>query len=166
MDRKRIQQAENYIHECEADNRIHRCVVEQIVIDTYNKNQQESLELAQELLEANKSVLWTVVTSYYAMFYAANRLLAQKGIKISGQSRHKTTVEALIVFARNDIQEELINEYEDAVAQALDLIESFDYERKKRGTIQYQTTQRIQQAQAKTSYERAIHFITILHRLS
>jgi uncharacterized protein (UPF0332 family) len=165
MDNSRVQQAEQYIRECKADNRVRKQPVEHIVSTTYKNNQEESLRLAQIIYETKGSVLWIVVTSYYAMFYAANRALTTQGIKISGQSRHKTTVEALIVFLRKDIRDEFLSEYEDAVAQALDLIENFEYERKKRGSIQYQTSPQIKRAQAKTSYQRAIQFCTVMDRI-
>lgn len=162
MDQQNIKQAEAYLRDCRRDGRLQEQEVEQVIIDTYQQNKEESLELAQELHENSKSVLWTIVTSYYAMFYSANAALARRGYRIKEPGAHKTTYEALIALLRNDIAQELLDEYEDTRQEALALIETYDFERKKRGTIQYETTDRIKRAQANTSYERARRFCTVL----
>ncbi|MCJ7763133.1 hypothetical protein MUP38_06755 [Candidatus Bathyarchaeota archaeon] len=45
-----------------------------------------------------ESYLWVIVSSYFAMFYAATAILAKQGIKASGQIVHKVTADALIHF--------------------------------------------------------------------
>ncbi len=72
------------------------------------------------------------------MFYSANTLLYKLGYKVRSRISHKVTADALIVFARNKIRQSLIKDYEDvrdealAVMKSEELIEYFDYERKKR----------------------------------
>lgn len=158
---ERIKQAEKYVRECLADGRIIKRT-EEIVIKTYLRNMEESLSLAQTLQEANGSVLWTVVTSYYAMFYAGSAALCRAGYRLRGPNRHKTLTEALIALLRNKVEQYLLEGFEDVAEQALSLIELLEYERRKRGMIQYETTEEIKQAQAKTSFMRATEFCMVL----
>jgi len=99
------------------------------------------------------------------MFYIAEALLYKLGYKVGSKIPHKVTSDALIMFARNKIKQSLIEEYEDMRDQALatiksdELIEFFDYERKKRNFIQYETPDEVKISKVKNSLERAKEFM-------
>jgi len=125
----------------------------------------DSLDIANFLYANNKSNLWVIVISYYSMFYIANALLYKLGYKVGDKIVHKVTVDALIVFARDKLREHLIESYEDTMDEALatiksdELIKYFDFERKKRGLIQYNTSEEIKRSKAKTSLDRTKEFV-------
>jgi uncharacterized protein (UPF0332 family) len=54
---------------------------------------------AQTLYADNISILWTVVTSYYAMFYMASAFVYSKGYKAGHQIVHKVINDSLENFA-------------------------------------------------------------------
>jgi len=63
----------------------------------YLKNAETSLHLAEDCIRSSlKPYLWTVVISYYSMFYIANAVLLDLGYKTSHKIVHKVTNEALI----------------------------------------------------------------------
>ena len=89
----------------------------------YIKNAELSLNLAEECINsALNPYLWVVVISYYSMFYIANAVLLHLGYKIGSKVVHKVTSDALIVFVRNKLKKELIEEYENAKEDATELI--------------------------------------------
>ena len=141
------------------------------VFNILKNNSQESLNVANFLYKNKKSSLWIIVTSYYSMFYLANALLYKLGYKVGSKISHKVTADALIVFARNKIKQSLIESYEDIRDEALasmkseELIEYFDYERKKRSFIQYDTPETIKISKVKTSLERAREFMLQISKL-
>ena len=96
------------------------------------------------------------------MFYLANALLYSIGYKIGSKVAHKVTADALIVFVRNRLKDHLIEEYELAGGEALalsdNLLQNFEFERQKRSVFQYESTEEIKAAKAKTSLERAEEF--------
>lgn len=134
-------------------------------------NAKESLSVANFLYKNKKSSLWIIVTSYYSMFYIANALLYKLGYKVGSRIPHKVTADALIVFARNKIKQSLIESYEDVRDEALasmkseELIEYFDYERKKRSFIQYDTPEKIKISKVRISLERAKEFMLQISKL-
>ena len=77
----------------------------------------------------------------------------------------------MIIFARNKIKQSLIESYEDIRDEALasmkseELIEYFEYERKKRSFIQYDTPEIIKISKVKTSLERAREFMLQISKL-
>ena len=99
------------------------------------------------------------------MFYLANALLYKIGYKVGEKIAHKVTADALIVFARNKLKKSLIESYENVRDEALasmkseELIEYFDYERKKRSFIQYDMPEEIKISKVQTSLERAREFM-------
>jgi len=131
------------------------------------RNAQESMDSAEKLNSERVSDLWVIVCSYYLMFYIANAILRKLGYKVGEKIAHKITADALIVYARGKLKENLIEEYEDSKDEALNLagikadllVESFDKEKTKRGRIQYMTDDIDKQAKAKTSLKRAKQFL-------
>lgn len=78
------------------------------------------------------------------MYYIANAVLFSLGYKVGDRISHKVTSDALIVFIRDKLAKNILEDYETAKREAMDLnnlsdelIESFDYERKKRSAFQY-----------------------------
>ena len=126
------------------------------------RNHRESLIVAKKIFNENISNLWAVVISYYSMFYLANALLYKLGYKIGPKIAHKVTSDALIVFVRNKLKDKLIEDYELASNEALtlsdNLLQSYDFERQKRSVFQYESTEEIKAAKAKTSLDRAEEF--------
>jgi uncharacterized protein (UPF0332 family) len=143
------------------------------ILEIYQKNSQESLEVANILYRQNVSSLWVIVTAYNAMYYAANAVLYSLGYKVGNQISHKVTSDALITFVRNKLEKSLIEHYEQAQLEALNLsgqeadaiIQSFDRERIKRSRFQYETTEQIKRSKAKTSLERAKKFIFEMEKM-
>ena len=137
------------------------------------KNSDESLKIANMLFERKLSWLWTIVTSYYAMYYIANAVLYKLGYKIGHKISHKITADALILFVRNKLRNVLIDEFEEAQEEAMELaqlktdelIGDFDLERRKRSKFQYEMTEEIKITKAKTSLERAKTFCFELRKI-
>jgi hypothetical protein len=144
-------------------------VVEVILKDNY----LESLDVATDLLKNGKSFLWTIVCSYYAMFYAASLALFREGYKIEHKIPHKVCSDALISILRNRMKLQALEEYELAKGEALsiagleidDVLESFEYERIKRSRVQYGFNKGNIQIIAKTSLERAKRFIFEMEKI-
>lgn len=137
------------------------------------KNHQESLTLAENIHSNNLSNLWLIVISYYSMFYIANSVLYKIGYKVGDKIPHKVTADSLIEFVRNKLKKSLLEDYETAKEEALDIagakadiiLDSFDKEREKRSVFQYSTDEKIKGNKAKTSFERAKLFSTEMHKL-
>ncbi len=109
--------------------------------------------------------MWVIVTSYYSMYYIANAVLFSLGYKVGDRISHKVTSDALIVFIRDKLAKNILEDYETAKREAMDLnnlsdelIESFDYERKKRSAFQYDMNTVVKRTKAGTSLERAKQF--------
>ena len=96
------------------------------------------------------------------MFYIANALIYKLGYKIGSKIAHKVTSDALIVFVRHKLKDELIQDYELASNEALtmsdNLLQSYDFEREKSSIFKYESTEEIKSAKAKISLERAKEF--------
>jgi uncharacterized protein (UPF0332 family) len=140
----------------------------------YIKNAELSLELAEECMNSNlKPYLWTVVISYYSMFYIANAVLLQLGYKTGSNVVHKVTSDALIVLVMDKIRKGLIEEYEDIKEDAMEIasIKSeeimafYSMEMDKRSRFQYDMTETIQEQKAKTSLKRAKEFMLEMKKL-
>ena len=140
-----------------------------LVFTTYVRNHRESLEVAKELYKLKISDLWVIVSSYYSMFYIANAMLYKLGYKVGHKIAHRVTADALIVFIRDKLTDALIESYELAGDEALELsdshIENFDFERVKRSRLQYETTEEIKRSKAETSLRRAEEFSMELEKL-
>lgn len=135
-------------------------------------NSKDSLRAAKLLFD-NNFYLWVIVSSYYSMFYIANAVLLHLGYKVGDKIAHKVTADTLIVKIRPKLKESLIQGYEEIAETALNiaeiksdsLVESFDFERRKRNTIQYQTTKSDIKSKARTSLQRAQEFLFELESL-
>lgn len=107
------------------------------------------------------------------MYYIANAVLISLGYKVGDKISHKVTSDAIIVFVRNKLKKELIEEYENIREDALELIssktdsilESLDIERGKRSKFQYQMDEQVKKAKALTSLDRAKRFLFELKKL-
>ena len=165
LNEKRIKEAELNVRSYLNEGLLVKTELIPNVFNILKKNAQESLNVANFLYKNKKSSLWVIVTSYYSMFYLANALIYKLGYKVGSKIAHKVTADSLIVFARNKIKQSLIESYETIRDEALatmkseELIEYFDYERKKRSFIQYDTPETIKISKVKTSLERAKEFM-------
>src|SRR3989338_1441676 len=140
----------------------------------YLKNAETSLHLAEDCIRSSlKPYLWTVVISYYSMFYIANAVLLDLGYKTSHKIVHKVTNEALIALVMDKVKKGLLEEYESAKEDAMDLasikseevIESYGLEMDKRSRFQYEMTESIQEQKAQTSLKRAKQFMFEMKKL-
>ncbi len=162
LSEERIKEAKDNVKSYLSEELIKKELFRKIVFETYMRNHRESLLVAKKLFEENLSNLWTIVVSYYSMFYLANAMLYKLGYKVSSKVAHKVTSDALIVFVRNKLKDNLIEDYELASNEALNLsdnlLQSYDSERLKRSIFQYESAEEIKTAKAKTSLTRAEYF--------
>lgn len=143
----------------------------------YLENSDISLQTAQKLLSLESKEyqphLWIIVTCYYAMYYSANAVLLELGYKVGDKISHKVTADALIVFVRNKLRKQLLEEYEESredtieiMSQRVDsLLKTLDYEREKRSKFQYQMDEQVKREKAITSLERAKDFVFEMKKL-
>ena len=174
LNEKRLKEAESNVKGYLEDGLIWKYKdPRQEILETYQRNYQESLDVAQKLFEQNLSNLWIIVISYYSMYYITNAVLYKIGYKIGSKVSHKGTADALIVFVRNKLKKNLLEDYEQAKEEALEIIgrktdeiiESFDREMEKRSTFQYESTEEIKRTKANTSLERAKRFVFEMKKL-
>lgn len=171
LTKKRILEAENNLRIYFQDDLIKKEKFKSIVFNVLLNNANDSLRTAQFLSKNEKSDLWIIVSSYYAMYYLSNALIYKLGHKIGDNISHKITADALIVFVRNKLKNKLLEDYEELQEQALatikadNLIENFDYERKKRGFIQYKTEEIEKHSKAQTSLKRAKEFFLEIEKI-
>jgi len=140
----------------------------------YIKNANLSLNLAEECMNSNlKPYIWVVVISYYSMFYIANAVLLELGYKTGSKIVHKVTNEALIVLVMAKIKKGLLEEYENAKEDALEIasiksdeiIALYGLEMEKRSRFQYNMAESIQEQKANTSFKRAKQFMLEMKKL-
>jgi len=169
MDEKRIKMAENNFKNYLRDGLIKKESFRDIVYQTYLNNATESLNVANEILKNKTSYLWVVVSSYYSMFYIASAYLYKKGYKAGQEIVHQVVNEALIVLSKSDLEKHFLDEYEKEKEKALtaseNLLENYESEKAKRARFQYETTEAIKEAKAKTSFERAKNFVAVIRQL-
>jgi uncharacterized protein (UPF0332 family) len=147
LDLRRIRKSEQNVKAYLEEGLLKEKPLNRQILAILLKNARESLRVADELHKKNLSDLWVIVCSYYSMFYYASAILLKLGYKAGDRIVHKVTSDALIVYVRKNHKESLIEEYESAKEDALNLaavkadslIESFDSERNKRSLIQYNT---------------------------
>jgi len=174
LSKERIKEAENNLRTYLAQ----RLLTKTKEIDTRARsvliqNSKESLKIAEHLFDQNLSDLWTIVISYYSMFYISNAVLCELGYKIGDKIVHKVTSDALICLVRNRLGTSILEGYEETKAEALgiariqadELLTSFEYELKKRREIQYTTTSGTKRSKAETSLSRAKNFLAELEKL-
>ena len=142
--------------------------------EMYVHNFNTSLKLADKILDDPlKPYLWSVVVSYYAMFYMANAVLLHFGYKTGRKIVHKVTSDALIVLALEKLKKELLEEYENMRDDAMEiasmkseeLLKNYELELDKRSKFQYNMTLKIQEQMARTSVKRAREFILEMEKL-
>jgi len=140
----------------------------------YIKNAELSLNLAEECMNtAIRPFLWVVVISYYSMFYIANAVLLHLGYKTGSKVVHKVTSDALIVLVMDKIKKGLLEGYEDAKEDALEIasirseeiIAFYSMEMDKRSRFQCNITETIQEQKANTSLKRAREFMLEMKKL-
>ena len=173
LSEKRIKEAETNVKSYLDEGLLKKVAADKRVINILLKNAKESLKVAEEIHQKDLSELWTIVCSYYAMFYYANVVLLNLGYKVGDKIVHKVTSDALIIYVRKKLKESLIEEYEETKEEALNLagiktdeiIEYFDFERSKRGVIQYKTIEFEKKSKAKTSLQRAKEFAKEMEKL-
>lgn len=139
------------------------------VLQKLEQNAIESLETANNLFSNKISYLWTIVTSYYAMFYIASAYVYRKGYKAQHQIVHKVVNDALIVLSQKELQKKYLEEYEEEKEKALSLsqqlLDTLEFERTKRSTFQYEMDVELKISKAKTSLNRAKDFVTVFREL-
>lgn len=174
LDEKRIKEAEANIKSYLAEGLIKKYpLFRKEILETYERNYQESIEVAQIIAKDNLSHLWTIVTSYYSMYYMANAVLYKLGYKVGHKISHKVTADALVVFVRNKLKKSLLEDFEEAKEEALEIVGketdeiliSFDREMNKRSIFQYKSTEQVKKAKAQTSLERAKKFVFEMKKL-
>ena len=140
----------------------------------YIQNSDLSLKLAEKMLDdLLKPYLWSIVISYYAMFYIANAVLLHLGYKTGSKVVHKVTSDALIVLVMDKLKKELLEEYENMRNDAMELastkseemMENYGLELEKRSKFQYNMTLKVQEQMARTSVKRAKEFIMEMEKL-
>ncbi|MBS3155341.1 hypothetical protein J4404_02485 [Candidatus Woesearchaeota archaeon] len=140
----------------------------------YIKNADLSLSLAEECMNSSlKPYIWIVTISYYSMFYIANAVLLELGYKTGDKIVHKVTNDSLIVLVMDKIKKELLEEYENAKDDALEIasiksdeiITSYGLEMSKRSRFQYDMTEAIKEQKANTSLKRARQFVFEMKKL-
>jgi len=167
----RIKEAEHNVHSYLEEGLLRKTVPNKHVLNILLRNAKESLRVAEEV--QSFSGLWVIVCSYYTMYYYANAILLKCGYKVGEKIVHKVTSDALIVYVRQKLKESLIEQYEEMKEEAMNLagmkadalLESFEFERNKRSTIQYKTLEIEKQSKAKTSLQRAKEFAKEMEKL-
>ncbi|MBU2523510.1 MAG: hypothetical protein KKE23_04470 [Nanoarchaeota archaeon] len=173
LSKERIKEAESNVKTYSEEGLLKKSSPDQKVIEILLKNARESLEVADDVHQKGKSELWTIVCSYYSMFYYANAVLLKFGYKVGDKIVHKVTSDAMIVHIRKKLKESFIEGYEKNRDEALnlagikadELIESLEFERNKRGRIQYETIEIEKKSKAKTSLQRAKEFALEMNKL-
>jgi|SRR3989344_5267639 len=176
LDKERVKEAESNVRQYLEEGLLKKQKNE-TAKSMYVENSNLSLETAQKLIDLEnenyKPYLWIIVASYYSMFYISNAVLLQIGYKVGEKIAHKVTSDALIVYARNKLKKEILEEYEDAKEDALELIsfkvdsllENLDFERSKRSKFQYRMDEEIKRDKALTSLKRAKQFVFEMKKL-
>lgn len=174
LDEKRIKEAESDMRTYLEQGLLRKTdKIDQNILLIFRKNSEESLKTADLLFKGKHSNLWVIVCSYYAMYYMANAVLYSMKYKVEHKISHKVTADALIVLVRKKLKESLLEEFETAKDEALEianlraneLVSSFDDERTKRSKFQYEMTEEIKGSKASTSLERAKRFIFEMEKL-
>jgi len=171
LDENRIKEAERNVKSYIEDGLLKEEQLNKKIYGIIVRNAQESLDVADFLRQNNKSDLWIIVSSYYAMYYIANAVLYKQGYKVGEKISHKVTADALIVFVRHKLKKSLLENYEEAQQQALagikadELIEKFNFEREKRSFVQYEMKEAEIHSKATTSLQRAKEFTFEMKKL-
>jgi len=176
LDERRIKEAESNVRKYLQDDMLKKRT-NNTALAMYIENSEMSLQTAKKILSLEsknyKPYLWVIVASYYSMYYISNAVLLKLGYKVGEKISHKVTADSLIVFVRNKLRRQLMEEYEDTKEDALELIsqrsdtiiKNLDFEREKRSKFQYQMDEQVKKGRAKTSLERAKEFVFEMKKL-
>jgi len=167
MDEKRIKQAEDNFKRYILEGKIVKVFGQNnLIYETYLKNARESLTVANLLSKNKTSSLWVIIASYYSMFYMACAYLYKLGYKTKHEIVHQVINESLIVQGRHKIKNYLLNAYEIEKQEALSIsdnyLKDYEFEKAKRSSFQYETTENIKESKAQTSLKRAKEFLTLM----
>jgi len=173
LNKERIKEAETNVRSYLNEGLLKKTIMDEQIMKILLMNGKESLRVAEEISKNNISELWTIVCSYYSMYYYANAVLLKYSYKVGEKIVHKVTSDAIIVYIRQKLKASLIEDYEKTKEEALnlagikadELIESFDFERNKRSLIQYKTIDIKKHSKAKTSLQRAKEFTREMEKL-
>jgi uncharacterized protein (UPF0332 family) len=174
LDKERIKEAKTNVENYLKEGLLKKITIKQPEVrNILVNNCKESLKVAEILFTNNYSNLWTIVCSYYSMYYMSKAVLYELRYKIGEQISHKVTADALIVYVMNKLKESLLEDYEQAREDALEisgnkasgLIENFDFERVKRSRFQYSITETAMKSKAETSLKRAKEFVLEMEKL-
>jgi uncharacterized protein (UPF0332 family) len=169
LDENRIKEAEGNVRRYLEEGLLKKEKVPPIIQNTFLHNAQESSSVAEYLVP--KSDFWVIIASYYSMFYATNAVLCKLGYKVGDKISHKVTADALIVMVRNKLKKSLLEDFEEAQDEALagikaeEIIKSFDWERDKRGRVQYDMTEVVKKCRAEISLGGASTFLFEMEKL-
>jgi len=170
---ERVKEAERNVKNYLDEGMLRKVSTDRGILEIVRSNCKESLDVAEILQKNNYSSLWTIVCSYYSMYYAANAALYKYGYKVGSQIPHKVTSDALIVYIRGKLKDSLLEDYDSAKDEALaiagikadEIIGYFDSERAKRSRFQYGMTENVKNAKAQTSLERAKRFVFEMEKI-
>lgn len=174
LDKKRVEEAKKNVERYLRDGILNKIeVINENILETYKRNSNESLMVAEHLFNSNLSSLWVIVSAYYSMYYIANAVLYSKQYKVGKEISHQVTNEALIIFIMNRLEMQLLEEYQQAKEEAEEIakiessniIEDFEKEKSKRAFLQYETTDIIKRGKAETSLKRAKKFVFEMKKL-
>jgi len=174
LDKKRIKEAEENVRRYLEEGLLKKVEkIDENILSIMKKNSEDSLKTADFLFKNNISWLWIIVSSYYAMFYSANHALYKLRYKIGDKIVHKVAADSLIVFIRNKLKSEFLENFEAAKEEAMELagikadsiIESFVSEMEKRSKFQYEMTEESKKSKAETSLKRAKEFVFEIEKL-
>ncbi len=148
-------------------------VPESNILKVFRSNSEESLKVADLVYREDCSYLWAVVCAYYSMYYITNAVLYSMGYKVGHKISHKVTSDALIVLVRGKLKRSLLEEFEEARDDAMEianlrageLIESFEFERARRSKFQYELIEEVKRDMANVSLERAKRFVFEMEKL-
>ncbi|MFH1275828.1 MAG: hypothetical protein ABIH82_01845 [Candidatus Woesearchaeota archaeon] len=176
LDEKRVKEAEYNVRRYLEEGLLKK-QTNNTAKEMYIENSENSLMTAQKLISLESEnyhpYLWVMVTSYYSMYYIANAVINGIGYKVGEQISHKVTNDALIVFVRNKLKKQLLEEYEHIKEEAIELISSkadsliknIEIERIKRAQFQYKMDEKLKKGKALTSLERAKEFVFEMKKL-
>ena len=171
LSEKRIEQAQNNVRQYLSEGLL-RKTTEKTAKPILLKNAQDSLKASKIMLEQDIP-LWTIVSAYYAMFYISQAVLLELGYKVGDKIVHKVTTDGIITLVRQKLKSNILEHFDEVQAEAMrlaeiksdNIIESLEFERRKRGFIQYQTPKEDITQKAKTSFERAKEFVYEMENL-
>ena len=116
------------------------------------------------LAEKDSFYDWVIITAYYAMYFAAQALLATKKVRIQRIRVHEATLYAFAHYfiVNKQLEEELFFLYEDAERKAEELFTALSEERKKRGQFTYERLPKANQPPAQESIKNASAFVSAI----